>query len=61
MAAQCSCKGKSVPLGALWRASRFAKTRFSICFARQKEFLLFGLAWYNKIVEVNQSCKRYFI
>jgi len=53
MAAQCFCEGKFVPLGALWRASRFAKTRFSICFARQKEFLLFVVAWYNKIVEVN--------
>ena len=30
---------KSFPLGALWRASRFAKTRFSICFARKNENL----------------------
>jgi len=52
MAAQCFCEGEFVPLGALWRASRFAKTRFRICFTRQKEFLLFALAWYNRIVEV---------
>jgi hypothetical protein len=31
------------------------------CFAQQKEFLPFLCLWYNKIVEVNQSGKRYFI
>ena len=31
------------------------------CFARQKEFLLFVLAWYNGNVEVDWFYKRHFI
>ena len=51
-AAQCVLRGKSVPLGALWRASRFAKTRISICFARKKNFCFLFLRGIIKLLKL---------